>query len=581
MISHANVLANLRGIDRGFQHGPDSVYVSWLPHFHDLGLVGGILQPLYHGCLDVLLSPTAFVQRPARWLRAISEYRGTHTNSPNYGYDLCVRRTTAGEREGLDLSSLVVALNGAEPVRHTTLEEFASLFEPYGFKRNVFYPAYGLAEATLVVSGGYKGEGPLTRTLDAAALERDQVAPANEKQESRTLVGCGQGLPDTRVLIVDPSSRQPCEPNEVGEIWVSGPGVAKGYWKREEDTHETFVAGPIEESDEVYLRTGDLGFVADNELYVAGRLKDLIIVRGANHYPQDIEWSVERAHPGFRPGCGAAFAIERDGEECVVITHELERSYLRNPATDEIGKAAVRAVSSEHELRVEAVVLLKTGSVPRTSSGKIQRRMCHKRFMEGTLDVVGTYFPSESESAFVEVGTTDRPVTTIKDQQNETPEPAEVNGLIHWLREYADKRLNSRLMDERRSIAPHVVLDFGNHGLLGLQTPPELGGLGLNNRETTRVLMQLGAIDQTLAMMVIVHNTLGIRPILRSAPAATVERLVPRLASGRELVAFALTEPQAGSNPHRVLGLPRHRSAPVFGVWMERKAGVVPPAGRV
>lgn len=545
MVSHGNVIENLRGIERSFQHTPDSEYVSWLPHFHDLGLVGGILQPLFHGCLDVLLSPTAFVQRPVRWLRAISSYRGTHTNSSNYGYDLCVRRITAAQREGLDLSSLAVALNGAEPVRHTTLEHFSTQFAVCGFRPEAFMPAYGLAEATLVVSSGAKGEAPVTRSLDAASLELDRVVPASPGVEQHTLVGCGRVLPDTRVLIVEPDSTNLCESDQIGEICVAGPAVAKGYWKREDDTRETFVVGFDGNTNQVFLRTGDLGFVADEELFVTGRIKDLIIIRGANHYPQDLEWTTERAHPALRPGCGAAFAIEHDGEERVVIVQELERDFLRNPDTENIGQAIVGAIAEQHEIQVVGVGLLKTGSVPRTSSGKIQRGLCRKRYLENTLDTVGMYLPSMPRQA--------NELTNEQEMDETMSPPVSADSVIQWLRSYAGERLNSHLMDERRSIAPHVVLDFGNQGIFGLQTPVELGGLGLGEVDTLRVLIQLGAIDQTLAMMVIVHNTLGIRPILRYATPATRRRLVPRLASGRELVAFALTEPQAGSNPQSIV----------------------------
>ena len=545
MVSHANVIENLRSIERSFQHTPDSVYVSWLPHFHDLGLVGGILQPLFHGCLDVLLSPTAFVQRPVRWLRAISSYRGTHTNSPNYGYDLCVRRTNSTQREGLDSSSLTVALNGAEPIRHTTLDDFSTQFAACGFKPEAFMPAYGLAEATLVVSSGAKGEEPITRSLDAASLELDRVVPASPGVEQHTLVGCGRVLSDTQVLIVEPGSDKVCGSDQIGEICVAGPAVAKGYWKREDDTHETFVAGLDTHTNQVFLRTGDLGFVADEELFVTGRIKDLIIIRGANHYPQDLEWTTERAHPSLRPGCGAAFAIEHDGEERVVIVQELERDFLRDPDTENIGQAIVGAIAEQHEIQVIGVGLLKTGRVPRTSSGKIQRGLCRKRYLENTLDMVGMYLPLRPRQP-------SEPTNEQETDETMSP-PVSADSLIQWLRRYAGQRLNSHLMDERRSIAPHVVLDFGNQGMFGLQTPVELGGIGLGEVDTLRVLMQLGAIDQTLAMMVIVHNTLGIRPILRYATPTTRRRLVPRLASGRELVAFALTEPQAGSNPQSIV----------------------------
>ena len=356
-------------------------------------------------------------------------------------------------------------------------------------------------------------------------------------------------LSDTQVLIVEPGSANVCGSDQIGEICVAGPAVAKGYWKREDDTHETFVAGLDGDTNQVFLRTGDLGFVADEELFVTGRIKDLIIIRGANHYPQDLEWTTERAHPALRPGCGAAFAIEHEGEERVVIVQELERDFLRNPDIENIGQAIVGAIAEQHEIQVIGVGLLKTGSVPRTSSGKIQRGLCRQRYLENTSGTVGMYLPTMPRQANEP---TSEPTNEQETDETMSP-PVSADSVIQWLRRYAGQRLNSHLMDERRAIAPHGVLDFGNQGMFGLQTPVELGGIGLGEVDTLRVLMQLGAIDQTLAMMVIVHNTLGIRPILRYATPATRRRLVPRLASGRELVAFALTEPQAGSNPQSIV----------------------------
>lgn len=550
-ITHGNVIANLKGIAQRFRHHDESVCVNWLPHTHDLGLVGGIMQPIYHGHRNIMMSPTSFVQHPIRWLNAISQYRGTYSLSPNFGYDLCVRRTTPAQRVDLDLSCWEVALNGAEPVRQHTLEAFAEAFAPHGFRRETMYPAYGLAEATLVVSGGDRGREPVAVRVDAAALERDRVVEAGEETHARVLVGCGHALDATTIAIVDPVTCRRSAPDGIGEIWVRGPGVAAGYWQRADATEETF-RGRLADGDQgPYLRTGDLGFLRGGELYVTGRLKDLIIIRGSNYYPQDIEWTVERSDPAFRPGCCAAFSRDEEGTESLVVVAELEREHLRRADGEELTRIARKAVAEEHELHLQQLVLLKTGTVPRTTSGKIQRRQCRRDLRDGTLSVVWTG-PYESVEQMPDAASpAPPPIPARRDAGRPNPRgpgmsAADITG---WLRDYAGDRLNSRLMDERRSLTPHVVLDFGNRGILGLQAPQGYGGLDLGYRDTMKVVEQIGAIDLTLAMMTIVHNGLGIRPILKHGRAALRDDLLPRLATGRELAAFAMTEPAAGSNP--------------------------------
>jgi acyl-CoA synthetase (AMP-forming)/AMP-acid ligase II/alkylation response protein AidB-like acyl-CoA dehydrogenase/acyl carrier protein len=546
-ISESNVVANLLAVAERFQHHDASVSVNWLPHTHDLGLVAGILQPIYHGHLNVLMSPTAFVQQPMRWLNAISRYRGTYSCSPNFGYDLCVRRTTAEQRAHLDLSCWEVALNGAEPVRRHTLDEFTAAFGPCGFRREAIFPAYGLAEATLVVSGGPRKAAPVSINVDAAELERDRVFPSAEGAGTRPIVGCGHPLQDTAVAIADPATGARRAEGEIGEIWVHGPGVANGYWQREDATEQTFRARIADSDDRPYLRTGDLGFLQGRELFITGRLKDLIIIRGANHYPHDIEFTIERSHAAFRPGCGAAFSVDADGTERLVVVFELEREHLRGIDFEELTRLARSAVAEEHELHLQTLVILKTNTVPRTTSGKIQRRQCRAQFLSGDLPVVwsstetdGAAAPPEGDRATSPNSAADRMASLRADDLNA------------WLRDYADERIGSRLMDERRSVAPHVILDFGNRGILGLQVARDHGGLGFGFRDTLSVIEQLGAIDQTLAMMTIVHNSLGIWPILHHASAALKDDLLPRLATGRELVAFAITEPGAGSNPQAI-----------------------------
>ncbi|HEY0734854.1 MAG TPA: amino acid adenylation domain-containing protein [Herpetosiphonaceae bacterium] len=387
MLTHGNLLHNLLLIKESIRAGEQSQGVIWLPPYHDMGLIGGILQPLYSGFPVTLMSPLAFLQRPLRWLEAISRYRGTISAGPNFAYDLCARKVTPEQIADLDLSSWTVALNGAEPIRPDALERFVAAFTPCGFRREAFYPCYGLAEATLIVSGGQMSAPPIVRAFDAAALSRNQVVASAKPGDERALVGCGVTLRDQRIVIASLETGAECQPGEVGEIWVSGPSVAQGYWDRPETTEQTFGARLAGSGDGPFLRTGDLGFLDEGELFVTGRLKDLIIIRGRNLYPQDIELTVEQSHFALRPGGGAAFAIDVDDEERLVVVQEVERQH-RKADVDEVAAAIRAAVAEQHEAQVYAVALLRPGSVPKTSSGKIQRHACREGFVQGTLDVI-------------------------------------------------------------------------------------------------------------------------------------------------------------------------------------------------
>ncbi|HWS54864.1 MAG TPA: condensation domain-containing protein, partial [Pyrinomonadaceae bacterium] len=396
MLTHGNLLHNASVVYRAFSHTPDDKYISWLPTFHDMGLMAGVLQPLYGDLPAVLMSPLAFLQKPLRWLQAITRHRGTTSGGPNFAYDLCLRKITPAERASLDLSSWAVAFNGAEPVRHETLERFAEVFAPCGFRREALYPCYGLAEATLIVSGGRRSGGYVVRKVDARALEDHRVveAPEAEGVEVRALVSSGRALCEQEVAIVRPDTLARCADGEVGEVWVSGPSVGQGYWNRPEESEPVFRARVAGTGEGPFLRTGDLGFVRDGELCVTGRHKDLIIIRGHNHYPQDIEWAAEQSHPALRKGCGAAFAVEAEGEERLVVVQEVDPARL--PADpEEVFDAIRRAVAEAHELQVYGVALLKPGSVPKTSSGKIQRRACRDGFLRGELEEVGRSLLSE------------------------------------------------------------------------------------------------------------------------------------------------------------------------------------------
>src|SRR6185436_9747611 len=336
MVTHGNLAHNQWVIQEACGHSEESVFVSWLPPYHDLGLIGNLLQAIWVGAPCVLMAPVAFLQSPSRWLRAVSRYRGTTSGGPNFAYDLCLRRVPPAEIERLDLSSWSVAFNGAEPVREETLARFAATFAPAGFRAGALYPCYGLAEATLMVSGGRPGEETVVREVD-----------------ERRLVGCGRVLSGLEVAIVDPGTGVPCRPGGVGEIWVAGDSVACGYWDRPEETAQTFGA-LLPDGRGPWLRTGDIGALEAGELFVAGRLKDLIILRGRNHYPQDLEATAGKAHPALGDGTCAAFAIDAGGEERLVIVHEVERHAGR---LDEIAAAVRQAIAEEHEALAYEVAL--------------------------------------------------------------------------------------------------------------------------------------------------------------------------------------------------------------------------------
>ena len=403
MVGHDNLLHNSAYIHHGFEHTPESVSVTWLPAFHDMGLIDGIVQPLYAGFTCYMMPPTSFLQRPVRWLRAVSRYRATHSGGPNFAYEHCVNKIRPEQRSELDLSCWRVAYNGAEPIREETLRRFAASFEGCGFRASAFYPAYGLAEATLKVSGGSRGKPPVTCKLEAAPLEENTVVEADascDAQNVRTLVGSGRTALGTEAVVVEPSSMNECAEGSVGEIWVSGPGVARGYWNRPELTEQTFKARTSDTGRGPFLRTGDLGFVREGELFVTGRLKDLIIIGGRNHYPQDIESAVEQCHASLRSGCTAAFSVEVEGEERLVVAAEFDPRARRDatrgdaaryPSADEwkaLKTAVQRAVADYFGVQVHELVLLKVGGVPKTSSGKIRRQECRKAYLAGALERV-------------------------------------------------------------------------------------------------------------------------------------------------------------------------------------------------
>ena len=390
MVSHGNLRANRLYSRVNVDLSPETVSVTWLPSFHDMGLVDGVLNPVGLGYTSIILSPLSFLQRPARWLEAITRYGGTHGGGPNFGYDLCVRKVTPAERERLDLSTWTNAYNGAEPIRPEVIERFCEHFRSVGFRSSAMWPCYGLAEGTLMVTGNRTMNGPEYLEVEAAALAQHRVVTvAPGAAGGSRLVSSGITRLDTRVVIVDPATHQPRAPDRIGEIWISGPSVAQGYWNQPEATAETFGARLAPSGEGPFLRSGDLGFLHDGRLFVTGRHKDLIIIRGRNHYPQDIESTVQRAHPALRPGCGAAFSLELEGEERLAIVQEVDEEAREGLDVEAMATTIRQAVSEEHDLLVERVALIKARSIPKTSSGKIQRRATRQELLEGRLALLG------------------------------------------------------------------------------------------------------------------------------------------------------------------------------------------------
>lgn len=383
MVAHGNFLTNLDAIRVALGNSASSTFVSWGPLYHDMGLVMGLLQPLYLGAPGVLMNPAAFVQRPHLWLRAISHYRAEVAGAPNFAFDLCVNRVRPEQMEGVDLSGWKVAFNAAEPVRAATLARFAESFAPYGFDAGTLYPAYGLAEATLMVSGGRRGEGWHTRPVSRAALERGAIAAPADAGDVYDAVLCGRAVPETAIAIVDPQSSVHLGKDAIGEIWVRGAAVPAGYWNNSGATAATFES--VLDGEGGWMRTGDLGFLdGDGNLAITGRRKDMLIVRGMNHYPQDIEQTVAACHPALAAD-GAVFQAGEDSS-FIVVAQEVERQVRRDLPVEDIVGAVREAVSREHDLAVKDVVLLRPGALPKTTSGKVQRALTARLWREGALE---------------------------------------------------------------------------------------------------------------------------------------------------------------------------------------------------
>ena len=472
MLSHGNLMHNLEAIRRGFHIDSSIVPVFWLPGHHDMGLIGGMLEPVYLAGHSTLMSPVSFLQRPFRWLEAISRYKATITGAPNFAFDLCVDKISPEQIDTLDLSSLSLVFCGAEPIRPETLERFARTFARCGFRKSAFYPCFGMAESTLIVSGGDGPGEPRTFTVDRKSLEQDRVVEVSPADAgSLTMVNCGRSIIDQKIVIINPNTLEKCDSDQVGEIWVSGPSVTQGYWGLPEETQKTFRAELAGSAEGHFLRTGDLGFLHNGELFVTGRLKDLIIIHGSNHYPQDIELTVESSHIALQAGAGAAFSITDHGREQLVIVYEVTRQG-RQTDVNEVASAIRQAVAEKHDLQVFAIVLVKPMSIPKTSSGKIQRRACRNLFLENSLEVVGQWNakPSPSSPTFPPAGE-GSPLSQREPPSGMTRDRVRANAIQSWL----VTRISAMLELDASSIDPRQPFTY--YGLGSIQAVSLTGDL--------------------------------------------------------------------------------------------------------
>lgn len=387
MVTHANMASQAALVARASHASQTSRWLTWLPYFHDYGLVHGVIVPVATGSVSYLFSPFTFLRKPLRWLEAISQHKITHSGAPNFAYDLCVRALADVDGPNLSLGSWQVASCGAEPIRESTMASFAARCAPFGLMETALSPAYGMAEYTLMVSIKEPGSVRSVRRLHATALEEGLVVSEDSQLSGRPVVGCGYPAGDTRVLVVDPTTRTVCPPDRVGEFWLAGRSVASGYWGKPDETEQTFQAVLADSGDGPFLRTGDLGFLHDGEIYVTGRRKDLIIIRGRNLYPQDIELTAEQAHDVLRAAGGAAFSVDQGGGEELVIVHEVDRA-ARQVDLEEVSVAIRQAIAEQHDVFAGQVALVRAGGVPKTSSGKVQRQQCRTAFLTGALPIL-------------------------------------------------------------------------------------------------------------------------------------------------------------------------------------------------
>lgn len=467
MVSHANIIHNSESIKESFGHSENLRGVNWLPGFHDMGLIGTLIQPVYVGGSNAIIPPNAFLLKPVNWLRSISNYKGTTAGGPNFAFNYCVERFKEEELQDIDLSSVRPLFCGSEPIHAETLRAFTDTFSRYNFTSSQFYACYGLAEATLIVTGGGLYDEPVYLTADAKEVEKRKVVLVEEDHpDARTFVGCGYPWVGSTVAIVDPSTGKRLLAGNIGEIWTASPSVAKGYWNNPGKSKETFQAYLADTGEGPFLRTGDLGFIHDGQLFITGRMKDLIIIRGLNHYPNDIERTVENAHEALQPAAGAAFSVEAGLEERLVVVCEVRRTHMRDLLADAVFAAIRQAVAENHQLQVYAIALIRPGSIPKTSSGKIQRYKAREEFLDESLQTVASWKTTLNP----------QPYALSPTPYALSPSPPTDDEIIEWIRQWMARELkiDPGLIETDKSIASYG-LDSLKAVLLASDASKEFG----------------------------------------------------------------------------------------------------------
>jgi len=553
MITHANLSHNLESMHAYFAGTTDNVGISWLPQYHDMGLVGCILASLFSDVPTVSMSPLDFLHTPFRWLEAISRYRGTISGAPNFAYDLCIRRVTDAQRNTLDLSCWDIAGNAAEPVRADTIERFSRMFASCGFREGAFKPGYGLAESTFMATKIERGTPPAIRQFKKSAHAMNQVVEASRGEERVvTLVGCGKALPQSRIVIVNPDSLKACPPDTIGEVWVSGPSVAQGYWNRTDDTGQVFCASLSDTGEGPFLRTGDLGFLQDDALFLAGRIKDLIIIHGRNHYPQDIEKTIESSHTALRPGCTAAFSLDVQGQEKLSVIQEIKKTHTHTDTNfNDIYAAIQRSIQQEHALDVYDIVLISAGTISKTSSGKIQRRACRNAYLKNQLKVIGRYRngfekqpsggPGRGSFAAPSVAGIQTPLVSIISQIVRNPDTAKPNQIIETvIRQILSPLLNLDPDDMKADVhldeygmSSLQMVEMDDHllHLFGVRLSSEEWKKEISIRRLTKILLSKSRVQKAVEARQLFD--------LNSAPGPAVhesQEQIPSLLNTRELL---------------------------------------------
>jgi acyl-CoA synthetase (AMP-forming)/AMP-acid ligase II/alkylation response protein AidB-like acyl-CoA dehydrogenase/acyl carrier protein len=515
VLTHENVLANLEMIKLGMKLDDKSSFYSWLPFFHDMGLIGCILTPIYVNCPSYLTSPSVFIRNPKTWLQGISKFKNTISGAPNFAFDHTYKKFN--EIENIDLSSLKVLFNGAEPVRKKTVTKFIEKFSKYGLNKRAIFPCYGMAEATLYVSGAHFNE--------------ETTSP--EKLEIVNSGYCAEGMD---ILVCEAGSNTVLAEGKEGEILIGGENVTKGYLGDKDK--DRFVA--IEGKN--YFRTGDLGFLLNSEFYITGRIKDLIIVNGVNYYPDDIEKELTDSFQELSIGSCAAIGLQGNASEKLIIVAEIERTFLKSDMVALCSKIN-SLIFQNFEIKADQIIFLKPGGIAKTSSGKLQRSAIKQMVLENKLEHIYQW-PLQTDGGNIEEAS---PVLVL-----EAKSKFDLSEVLSWLDQYFKNRINLVLLNEKRTITPDIVLDFASKGILGMIVPKQYGGLGLSYKEIFKIVEKMAYHDISLALFVGLNNILGIFPILEFGTTETKNSVLPKMANGMALGAFAITEVSAGSNPRNI-----------------------------